>query len=113
MRIGELSARTGVSTRLLRYYEQQGLLSAARDANDYRSYADDAVLRVRQIRTLLAAGLPTAVIVDALRCASGEDAHLELCPQLAQQLHRRLSGIDAQIGDLQQQRTRLSEYLSG
>ncbi|MEU1259640.1 MerR family DNA-binding transcriptional regulator [Streptomyces chartreusis] len=26
MKIGELSSRTGVSVRLLRYYEEQGLL---------------------------------------------------------------------------------------
>jgi hypothetical protein len=33
MLIGELSTRTGVSQRLLRYYEEQGLLSRARDPN--------------------------------------------------------------------------------
>lgn len=27
MRIGEISARTGVSVRMLRYYEEQGLLA--------------------------------------------------------------------------------------
>lgn len=112
MRIGELSVQTGVSTRLLRYYEQQGLLAAARGANDYRCFSDEAVLRVWQIRKLLAAGLPTSVIADALQCATGEDAHLELCPELAQQLHRQLSGIDTQIDHLRRQRRLLSHYLA-
>lgn len=30
MRIGELSKRTGVSPRSLRYYEEQGLLTSSR-----------------------------------------------------------------------------------
>ena len=56
MRIGELAERTGVSTRLLRYYGEQGLLAASRDGNGYRCYDEDAVVRVRQIRRLLARG---------------------------------------------------------
>lgn len=55
MLIGELSRRTGVSTRLLRYYEGQGLLEARRGPNGYRSYDEDAVATVRKIRALLAA----------------------------------------------------------
>lgn len=39
MKIGELSARTGVSIRSLRYYEQQGLLAPARHENGYREYS--------------------------------------------------------------------------
>ena len=47
MHIGELSVRTGVSRRALRYYEEQGLLLPQRQANGYRSYSDDAPLRVQ------------------------------------------------------------------
>ena len=36
MRIRELSERTGVSARLLRYCEEQGLLSPRRQENGYR-----------------------------------------------------------------------------
>jgi len=53
VRIGELSRRTGVSVRLLRYYEEQGLLSPGRAGNGYREYRDGDVDVVRQIRTLL------------------------------------------------------------
>ncbi|MEQ0561829.1 MerR family transcriptional regulator [Amycolatopsis sp. NEAU-NG30] len=112
MRIGELAERTGVSTRLLRYYEEQGLLTAARDSNGYRSFGEDAVVRVRQIRRLLAAGLNTEVISSALECASGEEAHLELCPELVGVLHRELTAMDDRIGALQRRRSTLAGYLS-
>ncbi|HLS46334.1 MAG TPA: MerR family DNA-binding transcriptional regulator, partial [Ornithinicoccus sp.] len=36
MKIGDVARRTGVAPRLIRYYEQQGLLAADRAANGYR-----------------------------------------------------------------------------
>ena len=43
MRIGEVTARTGIPQRMLRYYEEQGLLASERADNGYREYDDDAV----------------------------------------------------------------------
>jgi DNA-binding transcriptional MerR regulator len=62
VRIGELSGRTGVPARLLRYYEDQGLLQPERDGNGYRSYGAADASRVEQIRGLLDAGLTTEII---------------------------------------------------
>ena len=66
VRIGELAERTGVSQRLLRYYEEQGLLWPVRRPSGYRDYDAADVERVRRIRTLLAAGLHTATIAHVL-----------------------------------------------
>nr|WP_207634475.1 MerR family transcriptional regulator [Candidatus Frankia alpina] len=71
MRIGELARRTAVSERLLRYYEEQGLLHPARLSSGYRVYAESDVDQVRRIRTLLSAGLPTALIAQVLPCVRG------------------------------------------
>ncbi|WP_217246832.1 MerR family transcriptional regulator [Streptomyces sp. AC602_WCS936] len=68
MRIGELSERTGTPRRLLRYYEEQGLLVPGRSPNGYRDYAEGCVDRVLQIRGLLEAGLPTRIIKQILPC---------------------------------------------
>ncbi|MFJ1768077.1 MerR family transcriptional regulator [Amycolatopsis sp. NPDC088138] len=68
MRIKELSDRTGVSARLLRYYEEQGLLSPRREENGYRHYDEAQVPRVQQIRSLLNAGLTTEIIRAVLPC---------------------------------------------
>ena len=82
MLIGELSRRTGVSRRLLRYYEEQGLLNVTRRANGYRDYGDDAVTVVQRVRLLLDAGLPTEVIQTVLPCVRGTGQDLEWCTEL-------------------------------
>ncbi|MFF4776036.1 MerR family transcriptional regulator [Microtetraspora fusca] len=68
MRIGELGKLTDTPTRLLRYYEEQGLIEPRRRENGYRDYDDYLVDRVIQIRGLLDAGLPTRIIKQILPC---------------------------------------------
>lgn len=68
MRIGELSARSGVPARMLRYYEEQGLVTPRRLDNGYRSYDEHLVDRVGKIRGLIEAGIPTRIIGDILPC---------------------------------------------
>lgn len=58
MKIGELAAATDTSVRLLRYYEEQGLLESHRLDSGHRRYDGDAPDVVRRIRSLLDAGLP-------------------------------------------------------
>ncbi|WP_066953288.1 MerR family transcriptional regulator [Streptomyces lushanensis] len=74
MRIGELSERTGTPRRLLRYYEEQGLLVPDRSSNGYRDYPEGCVDRVLQIRGLLEAGLPTRIIKQVLPCINNPRA---------------------------------------
>lgn len=81
MRIGELAARTGVSRRSLRYYEQQGLLVSARSPSDQRYYDEAHVERVTLIRTFLAAGMSSKAIARLVPCMSepnGERARTAL-----------------------------------
>ncbi|MEU7229069.1 MerR family transcriptional regulator [Streptomyces chrestomyceticus] len=111
MLIGELSRRTGVSTRLLRYYEAQGLLNAERGTNGYRCYDDDTVVTVRQVRALLDAGLTTEVIRAVLPCARGEEPEIEMCADVRAILNRVLADTDERIGDLQRSRSVLVGYL--
>ncbi|MFJ3217075.1 MerR family transcriptional regulator [Kitasatospora sp. NPDC086801] len=112
MRIGELARLTGVSTRLLRYYEEQGLLRPARSAAGYREYGEADTVRVRQIRSLLAAGLTTRAIAGLLPCATGPVPVLEACPQLLTTLRGELADLDARIDDLTRSRRVLARYLA-
>ncbi|MFG2223144.1 MerR family transcriptional regulator [Streptomyces sp. NPDC050161] len=112
MLIGELSRRSGVSPRLLRYYEEQGLLDTRRGPNGYRTYDEDSLVRVRQVRALLEAGLPTAVIRSVLPCVRGEGPWFEWCPDLRATLERELRAADERIDGLRRSRSALAGYLA-
>jgi len=47
--IGEVAARTGLSLKSIRYYEEMGLLTSQRSLGGFRLYTDRAVERVRLI----------------------------------------------------------------
>ncbi|MTE18507.1 MerR family transcriptional regulator [Streptomyces sp. TRM43335] len=111
MRIGELSRRTGVNTHQLRYYEAQGLLDADRGANGYREYDESAVLRVKQIRHLLGAGLSSEDIAYLLPCAVGEAPELVGCPELLAAMRVRLQRLDDRMDRLAQSRAALADYI--
>lgn len=68
MRIGELSRRTGASVRLLRYYEEQGLIGSTRSASGQRHFAEDSVPRVEFVRRLLAAGSTSRAVAEMMPC---------------------------------------------
>ncbi|GAA2806439.1 MerR family transcriptional regulator [Streptomyces showdoensis] len=110
MKIGELSRETGVSVRLLRYYEEQGLLVPERTGGGQRVYGPDARAVVRRIRALLAAGLPTRVIGEVLDCVCGSEAEIEPC--LSPLLVARLDAIDEQITGLQDARSSLAALVA-
>ncbi|MFD0899586.1 MerR family transcriptional regulator [Actinomadura sediminis] len=110
MRIGDLAAATGVSRRLLRYYEEQGLLRPRRLPNGYREYSALDVTAVRHIRRLLAAGLPTAVIVRFLHCVR-DDMPVASCPEMVTDLRRERERIAGEITRLETSRHLLDALL--
>lgn len=97
LRIGELSALTGVGPRLLRYYQSRGLLAADRSTSGQRLFDPAVVERVRAIRSLLDVGLPTRTILELIDCVS-EPGRLEPCATPV--LVEHLMAYDARIADL-------------
>ncbi|NLU74365.1 MerR family transcriptional regulator [Streptomyces sp. HNM0575] len=116
MRIGELSRRTGTPPRMLRYYEEQGLLHPERAANGYRAYGTSAVHRVRQIRGLLDSGLTTQIIRRVLPYLDKpDDIHLHpdcLTQETAQLLLREIERLQERIDCLTRNRDALRAYLA-
>ena len=113
MRIGELRRRTGVSQRLLRYYEEQGLLQPVRLPSGYREYTDADVATVRHIRSLLGAGLSTTTIADLLPCMRADgDRLIADCPELLDDLHRERNRINCAINELAAAREALDAVIA-
>lgn len=111
MLIGELSRRTGVSERLLRYYERTELIHAERRANGYREYDEQAVETVRRVRALLAVGLPTRIIRQVLPCTH-DTATLRPCPGVLTSLRDQLDILDQRAADLETARRLLRQTIA-
>ncbi|WP_329115865.1 MerR family transcriptional regulator [Streptomyces sp. NBC_01465] len=110
MKIGELARATGVSVRLLRYYEEQGLLEARRTPGGQRTYADDAPQVVHRIRAFLDAGLPTRVIRELLPCVHGDG--IDVHPCMSNHLRDQLRSVDERIAGLMEARASLVAILT-
>lgn len=112
MRIGELAAASGVSTRSLRYYEQQGLLPAQRRGNGYRDYDEQAVRQVAFIQDLFRAGLSSEIIREILPCAGTTPANGD-CSALVARVHQVREQLVRQEQQLAERRQMLERFLSG
>ncbi|MBB4237930.1 Cu(I)-responsive transcriptional regulator [Rhizobium esperanzae] len=67
MNIGQAAKASGVSAKMIRYYEQTGLISAAdRKASGYRDYSDEDVHMLRFIRSARDVGFQVAEIQKLL-----------------------------------------------
>ncbi|MYS11845.1 MerR family transcriptional regulator [Streptomyces sp. SID6041] len=113
MRIGELSERTGTPRRLLRYYEEQGLIVADRLPNGYRDYDESNPDRVLQIRGLLDAGLPTRIIKQILPCLNKPRIiHFpDATPEMLATLEDERDRMTERIRCLTRNRDAVAEYL--
>ncbi|GHB42914.1 MerR family transcriptional regulator [Streptomyces viridiviolaceus] len=112
MRIGELAARAGTTTRTLRYYESRGLLPARRDPNGHRTYDERDVKLLEQIRTLRDFGFDleeTRPFVECLRAGHPEG---DSCPASLMVYRRKLAELDALIGELQGVRSMVAAQLA-
>ncbi len=108
MRIGEVAAAAGVSTRAMRYYEEMHLLPAQRSASGQRHYTEDAVERVQLIQQLYRAGLGSKAITELLPCMHTGVATPAMLGRLADERDR----VDRQVLELTATRDRLDRVIS-
>lgn len=111
MKIGDLSRRTGISIRMLRYYEEQGLLDPSRTASGYRDYSDVHVRIVERIKLLSAGGMTLSTIAQFLPCIRGDRPIFEPCDELRHTLHAQIAAADERIRGLEKSRAVLATFL--
>ncbi|MEU9115921.1 MerR family transcriptional regulator [Streptomyces sp. NPDC048483] len=112
MRMKEMVHRSGVHERLLRYYEEQGLLTPERLPSGYREYSEADLETVRRIRGLLTAGLSTAVIAQVLPCIRDDGGRLApTCPDLVGRLRGERERMTREIQALRTSRALLDTVL--
>ncbi|WP_035515375.1 MerR family transcriptional regulator [Paraburkholderia nodosa] len=104
MRIGELARRIGVSERMLRYYEHEGLLNPKRSDSGYRDYGPDEVDAAQRIRMLSAAGLKISSIRLLLPCVLGEKPVFHPCVQARALLRGEVEKLDVRLRELSETR---------
>ncbi|MCK2219401.1 MerR family transcriptional regulator [Actinomadura sp. ATCC 31491] len=104
MRIGELAALLGVSTRTVRHYHHQGVLpEPPRLANGYREYGMRDAVALARVRRLVSLGLS----LDEARDVVAEDRSREL-PEILAEIDADLARQEREIGE---RRRRLAEVL--
>ncbi|WP_327167490.1 MerR family transcriptional regulator [Streptomyces subrutilus] len=107
MRIGELAKAAGVSSRALRYYEEQRLIIPDRSPSGQRHYSQESIDRVRWIQALYAAGLSSTTIADLFPGTATGLTAASVVDRLTD-VRRR---IDAQVSDLLATRDRLDALI--
>lgn len=112
MRIGELARRTGVSERMLRYYEQEGLLQPARTDSGYRDYGNAEIQVAQRIRMLSAAGLKIETIRILLPCILDNQPRFEPCKEVRAALRQEVEKLDERLRDLGESRTIVASFLN-
>lgn len=110
MKIGELAARTDMTTSAIRFYEQSGLLpQAGRGPNGYRIYDVTAVERLRQIQLAQRLGFS----LEEMRAAAEEmngfskEGLLERIAQRLREIDELRAKLDGQRAELYQIRDAL------
>lgn len=99
MNIGQAAAASGVSAKMIRYYEQTGLIPPAdRRASGYRDYSDEDVHMLRFIRRSRDLGFSVAQIADLLGLWRDRARHSADVKQLAQD---HIAGLEARIRQMQ------------
>ncbi len=103
MTIGELAKKAAVNVQTVRYYEREGLLPDAHRWPDsgYRDFDDEALLRLRFIRSAKDLGFTLREIRELLdlRILPGES-----CREVQRMLGIKLADVDRRMGEMRRMR---------
>lgn len=107
MKIGEASAESGVSAKMIRYYESIGLIRAAeRSAKGYRAYTEVDVHTLRFIRRCRELGFDMTEITELLALWQNRGRRSSEVKRLAgahvKELNRKIEGLQSMARTLEE-----------
>ena len=99
MNIGQAAAASGVTAKMIRHYEESGLIRAARrTAANYRSYSDTDVHVLRFIKRARALGFSMADIKTLLSLWQDKSRPSSAVKRIA---HAHIDELERKIAELQ------------
>lgn len=111
MNLAKVAAHTQVSQRMLRYYEELGLIAPKRADNNYRDYSDSDIEVIQKIKILNDAGMNLKSIHWLLPCFDLNSQSFRLCKIANQLVEQELQVITEKLTRLQQSQTLLQAFL--
>ena len=100
--IGTLARQGGVGVETIRYYQRRGLLPTPRRGDGVRRYGEDALKRLRFIRSAQAAGFTLEQVGELLALDASHDR-----ARARSLANARIADLDAKIGELEKARDAL------
>ena len=110
MQAKEAAQRLGITQRMLRHYEKEGLLKVGRTLNGYRSYSEADLRRAGRIRDFVATGFSTREIRAMRACLSDDGAGP--CEGGIEKLAEKLAHIDRLRAELDEKRNAVLDRMA-
>ncbi|WP_093798947.1 MerR family transcriptional regulator [Streptomyces sp. Wb2n-11] len=115
MRIGEVAARTGLSLRTIRHYEETGLVTpSARSQGGFRLYTEADAARLMVVRRMKPLGFTLDQMRDLLDATDRLDAPEPPAAEVREALLERVRGYERaaaeRVSDLRRQLERAEEF---
>ena len=112
MNLAKVSALTAVSPRMLRYYEELGLIAPKRGDNNYRSYNAHDIECINKIKILNDAGMNLKAIHWLLPCFDLDSQSFKLCRIANELVEQELVSIKQKLEQLQQSQSLLQSFIA-
>ena len=109
MNIGQAAKSSGVSAKMIRYYEQTGLIPPAdRRASGYRDYSETDIHMLRFIRRARDLGFSVAAIGDLLGLWRDQSRHSSEVRRIAS---NHIDALEEKIRDMQDMAATLKDLV--
>jgi MerR family copper efflux transcriptional regulator len=111
LKIGDVAARSGLSVKTVRYYEEIGLLAPTVERSDsgYRLFAPSVINRLAFVKRAQSLGLSLSEIRDILNISDRGELP---CDEVKQHLAMKVDEINQQIKALEILKSELQQLLN-